>query len=93
MLVLVTYDVADDRRRQEVFEHLQSVGVRVQLSTFECRLDDVSAESALIDELLARIDEDEDQVRLYRIAVDSEGENARVIGARVLEEWRSFHVL
>jgi CRISPR-associated protein Cas2 len=93
MLLLVTYDIADDRRRQAVFECLQAVGTRVQLSTFECRIDDLSAERTLIDELTTRIDEAEDQIRMYRIDLGEEGENARIIGARVLEEWRSFHIL
>jgi hypothetical protein len=30
---------------------------------------------------------------MYRIDLGEEGENARIIGARVLEEWRSFHIL
>ena len=38
MLVLVTYDVTDDRRRRRVAKLLEGYGRRVQRSVFECNL-------------------------------------------------------
>ena len=38
MLYLITYDIADDRRREDVATLLSGYGPRVQLSVFECEL-------------------------------------------------------
>lgn len=40
MLVVVCYDVADDRRRARLDRKLKNYGERVQRSVFECHLDD-----------------------------------------------------
>ena len=37
---MVTYDITDDRRRQQVAKALAGYGERVQYSVFECRLDE-----------------------------------------------------
>ncbi len=37
---LVTYDIADDRRRNEVFRTLHGFGNHAQLSVFFCELND-----------------------------------------------------
>lgn len=39
MFVLVCYDIADDRVRDQVADILKNYGVRVQYSVFECELD------------------------------------------------------
>lgn len=38
-LMVVCYDIADDRRRLKVSKLLENYGRRVQKSIFECRLD------------------------------------------------------
>jgi CRISPR-associated protein Cas2 len=38
MRYVVTYDIADDRRREDVATLLSGYGPRVQLSVFECDL-------------------------------------------------------
>lgn len=38
MLVVVSYDVREDRRRTRLAHTLKDFGERVQLSVFECRL-------------------------------------------------------
>lgn len=38
-LIVVCYDVADDRRRRRLVRVLEGYGVRVQESVFECWLD------------------------------------------------------
>jgi CRISPR-associated protein Cas2 len=40
MLILVSYDVPDDRRRTRLAHALKDFGERVQYSVFECRLDE-----------------------------------------------------
>ncbi|MBE2235501.1 MAG: CRISPR-associated endonuclease Cas2, partial [Anaerolinea sp.] len=39
MLIVVSYDVVNDRRRAKVHKMLKNFGTRVQYSVFECQLD------------------------------------------------------
>ncbi|MFO1321036.1 MAG: CRISPR-associated endonuclease Cas2 [Burkholderiales bacterium] len=71
MLVLVCYDVNTEtregrRRLRRVAKVCERTGQRVQKSVFECRLDLAKLES-LERELLAEIDAEQDNLRLYRI--------------------------
>jgi CRISPR-associated protein Cas2 len=64
--VVVSYDVADDRRRSRVAKCLEGHGRRVQFSVFDCLLD----EKTLLDlrtRLSALIDMECDSVRFYRL--------------------------
>lgn len=38
MLVIVTYDIKDDKRRSRIYKTLLNYGIPVQLSVFECNL-------------------------------------------------------
>lgn len=64
MLILVSYDISDDRRRTKLAHALKDFGKRVQYSVFECQLTDPQ-----VDRLRARvtklIEEEEDSVRFY----------------------------
>jgi len=40
MLIVVSYDIPDDRRRLQLSKALKDFGKRVQWSVFECHLDD-----------------------------------------------------
>lgn len=66
MLILVSYDIPNDKRRLAVANALLDFGRRVQYSVFECDI-----EEAALDQLRHRLRrfvvEDEDSVRLYRI--------------------------
>lgn len=64
MLILVSYDIPDDRRRTKLAHALKDFGKRVQWSVFECEL---TAEQVdrLRERVLRRIDEAEDSVRFY----------------------------
>ncbi len=87
---LVTYDVETTtregrRRLRRVARVCEDYGQRVQLSVFECRLDDTLFETFL--SLIAQeIDGQQDSVRLYRLPSD------RVRSVRVFgrESWRDF---
>ena len=65
MRYVVTYDIADDRRREDVATLLSGYGPRVQLSVFECDLRTRREAAALQAKLRELIDPVEDQVRLY----------------------------
>jgi len=64
--VLVIYDISDSRRRNKLSGLLESYGVRVQKSAFECFL----AKSEINDLLKSAariIDIEQDSLRLYRL--------------------------
>ncbi|MXS85806.1 CRISPR-associated endonuclease Cas2 [Nitrosomonas sp. HPC101] len=71
MLIIVTYDVSTEtkagrRRLRRVAKLCESVGQRVQKSVFECRISLMQYED-LERRLLAEINEQEDNLRLYRL--------------------------
>ncbi len=71
MLILVTYDVSTEtregrRRLRRVAKVCQDYGQRVQKSVFECRVDTATYES-LEASLLDEINQEEDNLRLYRL--------------------------
>lgn len=83
MLVLVCYDVntetsAGRRRLRRVAKVCESTGQRVQKSVFECQIDLMRLEE-LERQLLAEINLDEDNLRLYRLP-DSRGSEVREHG-------------
>ncbi len=71
MLIIVTYDVSTDtaagrKRLRRVAKACERVGQRVQKSVFECTVDEMQFEK-LERELLAEINEEQDNLRFYRI--------------------------
>jgi CRISPR-associated protein Cas2 len=71
MLIVVSYDVPNDRRRTRLAHTLEDFGQRVQYSVFECLL-----EMEDLDRLRRRIgkliDPSEDSLRIYRLCRDCE---------------------
>lgn len=75
MLIIVTYDVATTtasgrRRLRRVAKVCESVGQRVQMSVFECEVDQMKYED-LERRLLDEIDEEQDNLRFYRLTEPS----------------------
>lgn len=71
MLILVTYDVStltrEGRKRlRRVAKVCKDYGQRVQLSVFECQVDQIRFEE-MQRRLLSEVDLDEDHLRLYRL--------------------------
>lgn len=71
MLVIVSYDVSTEtaagrKRLRRVARVCESMGLRVQKSVFECRVD-VAQFEALERNLLAEIKLNEDCLRFYRL--------------------------
>ena len=66
MLTVVSYDVRQTRRRTRLAHALKDFGQRVQLSVFECHLDEKLV--ARMRKAIQRfIDPAEDSVRIYRL--------------------------
>jgi CRISPR-associated protein Cas2 len=55
VLIVVSYDVANDRRRTRLAKELENFGRRVQYSVFECLLDGEQLER-LLTRVLRRIE-------------------------------------
>jgi len=71
MLIIVAYDVSTEtkegrRRFRRVAKVCESIGQRVQNSVFECRVNQMQYEE-LEHNLLAEINVNEDNLRLYRL--------------------------
>ena len=64
--VVVSYDVANNRRRAKAAKVLRAYGERVQKSVFDCRLDEKRL-LELEERLRKVIDESADSVRFYRL--------------------------
>jgi CRISPR-associated protein Cas2 len=72
MLVLVVYDVPDDRRRTKLASFLEGHGRRVQYSVFECFLT-LEQMRKLCEQVERKIKVEEDNVRFYWISADAMG--------------------
>ena len=71
MWIIVAYDVRTDeakgrKRLRRVAQVCKDFGQRVQKSVFECQVDDMKYEE-LRRRLLREIDDEEDNLRLYRL--------------------------
>ncbi|AVH68247.1 CRISPR-associated endonuclease Cas2 [Nostoc sp. 'Peltigera membranacea cyanobiont' N6] len=70
MLVVVVYDIPDDKRRSKLSNFLEGYGQRIQLSVFECFLD-LSEMQQLYDDVKKRVKASEDNVRFYWISQEA----------------------
>jgi CRISPR-associated protein Cas2 len=71
VLILISYDIPDDRRRTRLAHTLEDFGQRVQYSVFECLLSE--DQMAHLRERVAKLtDPAEDSVRFYRLCANCE---------------------
>lgn len=80
MYVVVSYDIADDKRRSRIHKTLKNFGERIQFSVFECNL---TKEQLLRMQYALRriIKEDEhDSVRFYHLCDSCQGKIDRIGG-------------
>jgi CRISPR-associated protein Cas2 len=89
---VITYDIADDRRREDVATLLSGYGPRVQLSVSGCELRTRREAGSLQGKLRDLIDPLEDQVRVYPLN-DRPTRGVAVIGARMSEERQDFWII
>jgi len=66
MLIVVSYDIPNDRRRTRLAHTLKDFGRRVQYSVFECHLEPDQLDR-LRQKVLKLMDEEKDNVRFYRL--------------------------
>lgn len=71
MLVIIAYDISDDKRRKEIFRYLKDVGDPRLRSVFECWVNP-STLSRLRRELAWMLEADEDSVRCYLLCEQCE---------------------
>ena len=69
-MLLVIYDLSDDKRRRELVKSLESYGKRVQESAFEMELANYERKR-MIKEIKSIIDYEADNVRIYNIPKDA----------------------
>ena len=91
LLIVVSYDVTDDRRRARLAAALLDFGQRVQYSVFECQLEPGQIDR-LRARLLAEIESTEDSVRLYHFCRDC-GAKTEIHGCGVVTEDPEVYVL
>ena len=84
MFVVVSYDIADDRRRIRMAKVLKAFGDRVQRSVFECNLDESELQK-LLRRLKPLISEHEDSVRIYRLCAGCKS-HVQIIGSGTVSE-------
>jgi CRISPR-associated protein Cas2 len=77
--VLISYDIANDKRRLKIMKTLQDFGRRVQYSVFECRLTGRQVR-ALRRRLAPLVRERSDSIRFYFLSAD-DVERVLVLGA------------
>lgn len=70
MLVVVVYDIPDDRRRTKLSTFLEGYGRRVQKSVFECFIS-LQEMKDLHQKVKRRLKPEVDNVRFYWIAADT----------------------
>lgn len=68
-MIVVAYDISDDRRRNHVVKILEKAGVRINYSVFECMLTDAQYEK-LRNDILCELNLKKDTVAYYPICVD-----------------------
>jgi CRISPR-associated protein Cas2 len=92
VIVIIAYDVTDDRRREDLAMLLSGYGPRVQLSVFECEVLSADELRRLRAAIRERIDTIEDQVRLYPTTTQTFAERY-IIGARTVEERADYWIV
>lgn len=86
MLVVISYDIPDNRRRNKVSKFLlDHGGERVQRSVFECHLTSKQY-AAMLTQLRKLIQADEDSFCLYRLCESCRGRAAYLGAARPVTE-------
>ena len=78
MLILVSYDIPDNKRRRKIAKTLLDYGDRVQYSVFECNLTRTQ-QAQLVKELKKLMAPQKDSVRIYPLRADSAAQ-VKVLG-------------
>jgi len=87
-LIVIAYDISDDKRRHRVFKALKKWGIPVQLSVFECILK-VKQLKSLKCQLRGLLKAKEDHVRYYVLCAQCHRLTETTVG-KVAEEQRTL---
>jgi len=85
MQVVISYDIADDKRRTKIHKILKSYGQWMQFSVFECRLT-TTQYAKLRNRLNRLIHEQEDSIRFYFLCECCQQKVERIGGEAVRDE-------
>jgi CRISPR-associated protein Cas2 len=86
MFVVISYDIAEDKRRTKIHKVLKSYGQWMQFSVFEC-VDLSAVEYARLRSRLAKMIKPEvDSVRFYFLCACCEGKVERIGGEVVRDD-------
>jgi CRISPR-associated protein Cas2 len=66
MLVIVSYDIVETKKRTKLAKKLLNYGIRVQYSVFECQLDAEKIEK-MKKEMLKFVNLEKDSLRIYEL--------------------------
>ena len=91
MLVLVVYDIPDDKRRTKLSNFLEGYGRRVQYSVFECFLSSIEMQ-ILHEKVQNRVNPEEDNVRFYWISKDA-ASRTLTIGSNIPQPPPEYYVI
>ena len=91
MLVMISYDVVDDKRRLRLMKFLKDYGTRVQKSVFECNLS-LDLYDRVKDEVEKIINRRKDRVRYYRVCSNCQ-DKVEIYGWGELTEDEEFYVI
>lgn len=92
IFVVVTYDVADDRRRTKVMKMLEGYGQHVQESVFDCHLDRATYRE-MVGRLRKLIDAKSDNIRLYHLCQADVGRIKRMGIAEPVRLHADFEII
>lgn len=84
MYIVVSYDIAEDKRRTKIHKILKSYGQWVQLSVFECHLTDTQY-AKLRSRLSKLIQPNQDSVRFYFLCGCCQGKIERLGGEQPMD--------
>jgi CRISPR-associated protein Cas2 len=88
---IVSYDIADDKRRSKVAKTLKDFGERVQKSVFECLLDKGNLQR-MVKKLEKYVDENEDSIRVYQLCNECKQE-IKIIGKGTVTEDEDVYIV
>jgi CRISPR-associated protein Cas2 len=91
MQYVISYDIADDGRRNRLASALLDFGARVQESVFVANLDDELA-AKMMERVAKLIDEQWDRVHIFELCQSCAG-RTRVFGSGEVIKDREFYVI
>ena len=90
MLYVVSYDIQEDKKRTRVAKILLDYGTRVQLSVFECNLDDDLFKKMTL--RVSKVVSEDDSVRIYSICSKCKA-TVKIFGSGKLTEDEEVYIL